>query len=274
MWTGVRLLLAALALAGAGACRVETTVGLTLGADGTGEVVVEAVLDREAVRRVGDVGEEIRTADLRAAGWVVEEPEQLDDGGARLLIRRPFSDLAAAEAALRSLATGGGPFGTVEIDQRRGFWSTTTTFSATVDLTGGLASLSDPQLAEALGGQPLGLPTEDLERRLGSPLDRVFRLQVSVRLPGRLRSNAPERADGSARWTPELGQAVDLEASSRAVNRPRIVLASLAATSALAALALGAGQAATGRRRPRPRPHQEASAEDGPATGGDPGPGP
>lgn len=247
-----------------GACRVETTVGVSVDDDGSGQIAVDVVLDADAVRRVGDVKEEIRTSDLRAAGWEVEGPQPVDGGGQRLRVSRPFNTPQEAEAIFRSLATPESPFGRVDIDQRRGFWSTKTTFAATVDLSGGLEAFSDPQLSEALGGQPLGVPAEQLEQRLGAALDRVFQLRVAARLPGDIESNAPRQLRGGAMWTPKLGETVTLEASSTAVNRPRIVFAVIALTSAVAAVALAGSRLFTRRRHHLPASLRPAEAGDDP----------
>ena len=107
---------------------VAGTIGMTVDGDGSGEVVVEVTLDADAVRRVGDVEEEIRTSDLRTAGWEVDGPLAVEGGGQRLRVSHPFRTTAEAESIFRSLATEAGPFGAVEVDQRRGFWSTTTDF--------------------------------------------------------------------------------------------------------------------------------------------------
>lgn len=245
-----------------GACRVETNVGVRLAEDGSGEISVAVDLDAAAVKRAGNLAAEIRTADLEEAGWEVDGPTSTDDGGARLVVRRSFLTPAEGEAVFRSLATEESPFGAVRIKQSRGWWSTTSTFEADVDLSGGLAALGDQALTDALEGQPLGVPLEALEQQLGQSLDRVFALGVAVRLPGDVDSNAPQRLEGGARWSPKLGESVSLRATSTAVNRPRIALTVVAATSGLGAVALAVAWARR-RRSPLPlavRPHRE----DGP----------
>lgn len=241
-----------LALLLGGACRVETTVGVRMGADGSGAIVVDVVLDDDAVARIGDLRAEVRTADLEQAGWIVEGPTPVD-GWQRLRLSHSFADAEEGERLFRSLATDDGPFGDVHLDQKRGFWSTETTFRATIDLQGGLEAFGDPALTEALGGQPLGVPVDDLQQRLGTALDRLFTLRVAARLPGSVESNAPSSVDGGALWRPRLGEKVTLEASSTTLNRPRVALVGLAAVSAIASLAVLTTWA-RGRRLGRPSP--------------------
>lgn len=237
-----------LALVLGGGCRVETDVGIRVAEDGSGAIAVAVVLDAEAVKRAGNVREEIRTADLEAAGWSVDGPTALDGGGQRVEITRRFATPEEGEEVFRSLATEVGPFGDVRITQQRGLWSTTTAFDASVDLTGGLAAFGDPALTEALQGQPLGVPPEALEQRLGGALDQVFTLTIATRLPGEMASNAPTQIDGGARWAPTLGERVTLTASSTSWNRLRIALSVVAAVCALGAIGLSARWAGTRRR--------------------------
>lgn len=227
---------------------METDVGLTIDEDGTGSLSVAVELDAEAARRAGNLRQEIRTADLEAAGWRVEGPSPVDGGGQRLVVTRPFTTTAEAEGAFRSLATEEGPFGRTRIRQSRGIWATQTTFESTVDLRGSLAAFGDPALTEALEGQPLGVPLETLEQRLGASLDRLFSLEVATRLPGSVESNAPQRFDGGAKWSPRLGEQVVLRASSTSWHRMRIALSAVAALSALGAVGLGATWAARRRK--------------------------
>lgn len=248
LWAIVASLVAVLLLGG---CRVDTTVGVRLAGDGGGEVSVEVVLDAAAAKRAGNLTAEIRTDDLREAGWIVEGPKSTDDGGARLVVRRPFATAAEGEAAFRSLATEESPFGTVRIEQRRGWWTTTSAFEAEVDLRGGLAAFGDQALTDVLDGQPLGVPLEALEQQLGQSLDRMFSLDVAVRLPGDVESNAPQQLEGGARWSPGLGERVTLQATSTSLNRPRVALALIAVTSVAAAAGL-AVVAIRRRRMPTP----------------------
>ena len=215
-----------------GACRVELDIAVEARANGTGEVRVTAVLDEAAAEEAGDFEKDLRTADLEAAGWLVEDPERLDGGGVALTVRHPFSSPAEAEAAMAQLGGSDGPFRSFALTQTRTFFRTETEFSGTVDLTRGVEAFSDPALAEAFGGVPLGVSVEQLERQLGAPFDRLLAMQVAVRLPGSVDSNGPATAEEGSVWTPQLGEQTTLQATAARWNMANIVALVIAVASA------------------------------------------
>ena len=227
-----------------GACKVDVSVGIDTEADGSGEVQVTAVLDEDAAERVGDLEENLRTDDLEKAGWIVERPERRDDGSVAQTIRQSFDDPAEAERMLAELAgddpetNAAAPLRAFEVEQERGFFRTTTTFTGVVDLARGVEAFSDAGLTEAFGGQPLGAPVDQLERQLGATFDRLFGLQVAVRLPGKVESNAPTTADNGAVWAPKLGERVELTAEATQVNTRNVILLLVAVASTLALVAV------------------------------------
>lgn len=239
-----RLLAATALLVVLGACKVDVSVGIDTKADGSGEVQVTAVLDEQAADRAGDLEENLRTDDLENAGWIVERPERRDDGSVAQTIRQPFDDPAEAERILAELAgddpqtNAAAPLREFAIEQERGFFRTTTTFRGVVDLARGVEAFSDAGLAESFGGQPLGAPVEQLERQLGATFDRLFGLQVAVRLPGNVESNAPTTADNGAVWAPKLGERVELTAEATRVNTRNVLLLLVAVVSTLALVAV------------------------------------
>ncbi len=215
---------------------------LSAGPDGTGEVTVTALLDRRAVQSVGDLKTQVVLDDLRATGWQVRGPEENTDGGAEVEARHRFANLAEARRLLDELGGAEGAFKGFVLEQKRTFLKTRTALRGTVDLSRGLGTFSDAELAAVLGGQPLGISPEQLEQRLGVPGDRAFGLQLAVRLPGRIEANAPTSAGNTAVWAPRLGEQVAIAATAEQWNRANLVLMALALGSAL-------GLAATLRRR-------------------------
>jgi hypothetical protein len=238
-----RVVAAALALVVFGACKVDVSVGVNARADGSGEVRVTAVLDEDAAKRVEAAGATLRTEDLEAAGWTVDEPETAKDGSVTHVVRHRFETTREAERILAQLGadnsdTGSeAPLRDFVVTQKRSFFRTETSFRGTVDLARGAEAFSDARLQETLDGQPLGVPVEQLERQLGASFDRIFGLQVAVRLPGDVESNAPTETDNGAVWAPKLGERVDLAADAARWNVRNIALL---VVSVVAALALGA----------------------------------
>ena len=258
-----RLAVAALCLALCGACRLDTTVGIEVAADGRGEVRVTAVLDKDAARLVGDVRERVRTGDLLEAGWEVGPPETRADGSVVVVARHPFVGNDGAGDALADLGGDGGPFKGFRLRQERTFWKTTTTFSGDVDLGHGIDAFADAELLERLGGggpgRALGVPIEQLERRFGERLAALFDLEVAVELPGRVTSDARVARDGREVWPLELGDATSLSASAEQWNVRNLALAAAALACGLAAAAVFAW----GRRARSPEPGPEPQPEPG-----------
>ena len=208
-----RVLPAAAALLLLAACKVDTTVDVELGAGGTGRIRATVVLDREAATRVPDLGRQLRTDDLRAAGWLVEGPEKTDGGGVRIEAVKRFRTPAEATRVIEELAGPDGPFRHFQLERDRSFLRTKTAFSGRVELGPGLEVFSDDDLRERLGGSAFGVDPA------------AFTFTVVARLPG-----AEPRM-----WHPILGERLELTATAEQWNVRTIVSA---AVSALAAVAL------------------------------------
>lgn len=238
------LLVALLAWA-TGACQVTLTAGIDVNRDGTGRVVAGLGLDDEAIREVGDLATALRLDDVRAAGWQVDPPRKEGDGLTWVRATKPFTEAEQVPGIVAELNGPEGPFRGFTVTRTKSLTRTKTTFTGTVDLAAGLTGLSDAELTAALGDIDLGLDPEGLRTRFG---DRL-KVQATARLPGGITTNAPTRDGGRAVWAPEVGQTVQLEASSSAFRvDPRLPIAAgaalLLAVTLLAVLL---------RRRRRPR---------------------
>lgn len=233
-------------LAGAtGACQVSLTAGVDVNRDGTGRVVAGLGLDDEAVREVGDLATALRLDDVRAAGWQVDPPRKEGDGLTWIRASKPFAQPEQVPAIVAELNGPDGPFRGFTVTRTKSLTRTKTTFTGTVDLAAGLTGLSDAELTAALGDLDLGLDPDGLRTRFG---DRL-KVQATAGLPGEITTNAPTSDGGRAVWAPEVGQTVQLEASSSAFRvDPRLLMAAgaalLLAVTLLAVLL---------RRRRRPR---------------------
>ena len=206
------------------ACQVRVTAGIDVGADGEGTVRAAVGLDGEALRAVGDLAAALRVDDLRAAGWDVEGPREEDDGLTWVRAARPFSDVEEALVSLSQLSAPDGPFRNLSFERERSFLRTRTRLSGTVDLSGGLTGFADADLRN-LVGETIRLDPEGLRAELGADLDRAVQVQFEARLPGSVRSNAPERVGGRSVWRPAMGQQLAIEASSSGLKVPVVPLA-------------------------------------------------
>jgi hypothetical protein len=232
-----------LALIGAGACRVQTDIGVTVKENGSGTVTVRVGFDDDALRRAPNVLQSLKTDDLKEAGWTVVGPVKGADNETHVEVSKDFADPDEATKVFSELSGSNGPFRDFAITRTRSFARTKFTFKGTVDFTAGLESFGDNDLAAQLDGKPLGDDLQAIEQRVGEPLDNVFQFRIAVHLPGDVKSNAPVQLGGSAAWTPRLSQSgpQQLIASSTSTRWQTIIptlIAGLAALALIVVLAL------------------------------------
>ena len=233
-----RLALAVLALLTLAGCRVNVSVGTDVTADGTGRVRAVVTLDAEAAARVPDLADQLKVDDLVAAGWKVEGPRPTEDGGVEVEAAKGFRSPEEATQVVEELSGPTGPFRDFRLRRTRSFLKTKTDFTGAVDLRSGIEGFSDDALRRRFGGSALGFDPADLERRLGTTLNRIFEFRVVTRLPGEVESNAPTRAGNGAVWQPTLGESVTLEATAEAWNTRNLAAASVSALAGLAFVAV------------------------------------
>ena len=174
-----------------GACEVRTDVAVRVDEDGSGTVVVTVVMDAEAAARLGDPATALRTDDLAAAGWTLDEPGT-DDGILTLRATRSFASPAELPGVLDEVGGVDGVFRGTELSVSDGFNTTTYTFGTEVELTGNPEQFGDELLTSSLGGLALGRTPEELAFE-GAADPSTATLRVLVELPG----GAP-RTDGTA----------------------------------------------------------------------------
>lgn len=192
------LVLVALVLVG---CRTTARVDVAVRPDGSGTVTVTATLDAEAARALGDPSL-VSLADLRTAGWSVSGPDDAG-GGLRWVVRRRFDSPAGLRLALDEVGGPDGVFRGTRLAVSDGFGSTSYDFRTRLRLTGELSQLSDPALAEALGGVALGWTPEELAAA-GASAPGAAQLVVSVDLPGGAPTTDGRVVGGRATWVAPL----------------------------------------------------------------------
>jgi hypothetical protein len=226
------LLLGAIGLA-LGACEVRTELNVTVEDDGSGEVEVALGLDEDALSRRPDVFEELDLSDLEDTGWEVRGPATDADGFTWLRVRHAFG--APEELATLVAQVGGedGPVRDFRLEREDTFAQTRYAFAGTVDFTAGAGAVADdPELAEALGAEPIEL----LERRIGAAVDELVKVQVALRMPGEVTSNAPTQASNGAVWRPSVSgrDAIELQATSTLARTERWIWLGVAAAAGFA----------------------------------------
>ena len=148
-----RLLLGVIAVVALAACKVDATVDVTIGPDGTGSVAVTAVADAEVVQQAPGLAADLRFDDAKAAGWAVEGPTPTPEGGLRVVLTHPVTSAADATNVLNSL---GPPFVGMTLDRvvTDGGDGATTTLTGQLALSGGFDAFADADLLAAIGGSP------------------------------------------------------------------------------------------------------------------------
>lgn len=243
--------LALLLLAGllAGACEVRTEVNITVRDDGSGVVEVALGLDEEALERRPGVFGELDLSDLEGTGWEVQRPAE-EAGLTWLRVTHRYGAPEEVGPLVEQVAGEDGPLRDVSLVRDDEFAETRYRFSGTADLTAGAAGLAnDPELTRALGAEPIDL----LEERIGAAVDELVQVQVAVRLPGEVTSNAPTPASDGAVWRPSVADrdAVELQASSTLARTERWIWLGVAVTAGLALVLYLLAGVARWRRRAR-----------------------
>ena len=243
-----RLALAVVVVVGLAGCQLRVQVGVTVKDDGSGTISVGVGLDDDALRRAGT----LQLGDLLATGWTVTGPTVEKDGLHWVRATKPFANADEAATVAAEIAAKGGPFKDFAVVRHQGFATTRYRFTGTVDFSAGLKTFGDQDLAAQLDGEPLGESIAAIEKRLGDSIDRLVQVEVAVRLPGRVSSNAPLQASNGAKWKPGIGDgAVQLEASGEKRNVGVLVWSGLAIAAAVALVVLLIVRTVRWRRRRR-----------------------
>lgn len=148
------------------ACKVDATVTVEVTGDGTGQVSVVVDADTTAVTALGSLEEQLRTADLVAAGWTVDGPI-IEGGGSHVITATKPFDHPDRLAPVLDEVFGPTAISDVHLVRDREFAKTTWRLSGKIDLSGGLQLLTDSDLAEALDGLPFARTDAELMELAG-----------------------------------------------------------------------------------------------------------
>ena len=210
----LRLLLCGAAVVVLAACRLDSTVELTIGADGTGELVVTAVADADVVDQAPGLADSLQFSDAVAAGWVVEGPTATEEGGLTVTLRHPVT---SADEATNLLASLGPPFTDMRLERTVGDdgETTTSTLTGQLVLPAGFDSFADSDLLAAVGGTPFA----DELTASGATPDSSMSIVLRAELPGDVEETNGEEADGALAWDAPLDGST-AEVAATTVQRP------------------------------------------------------
>lgn len=196
-------------------CRVDQTVTLDVAADGSGTVSVVLVADQGVVAKVPDLAADVRTDDLREAGWEVEGPDETDEGGLRLALTRDFATPEEATAILAQVGGASGPLRSVALARSGKDTNSVWTLTGALQVTGGLRAFIDDTGAELIGGAPFAGEVADAGLEIGEAVG----IEFTVSLPGAIDSTTGVAGDRGITWrVPMDGSTIDVATTATNVD--------------------------------------------------------
>ncbi len=258
-----RVLALCVCVAALAGCRVELSVDMVVEPDGTGTITFVATADADVVAAVPTLADELAVDDIAAAGWTIEGPTALPDGGLTITLSHDFASDAEATNLLNSL---GPPFNQMAMTRNTSGEDTTTRLTGLLGLPDGFESFADDDLIAAVGSMPF---SEQIAASGATPESSIGAV-IRAELPGEIQAdetNANPLGDNRLEWrVPTDGTILDWRAVSvqspgddRWWARPLSVLALIALVAWVAFMTLFIGYVVwarwqrTRRRRP-PRP--------------------
>ena len=254
------LCVCAIALA---SCRIDLNVEMVVEPDGTGTITLVATADADVVAAVPTMADELATDDIVAAGWTIDGPTTLPDGGLTITLSHDFSSDVEATNLLNSI---GPPFNQMSMIRNTSGDDTTTRLSGLLGLPDGFESFADEDLVAAVGSVPFAEQIAASGATPESSINAVLR----ATLPGQIdddETNGTELVDNRLEWiVPTDGTILDARAASvqspgddRWWARPLSILALVALIAWVVFMTLFIGYVLWARwqrtrRRPRPRP--------------------
>jgi hypothetical protein len=214
----------------AAACKVDTTVTVTMHDDGSGVVTVTAVLDPDAVKSAesggGKLEDRVRLGDLSAHGWTVQPWARAADGSAQITFTKPFSSPEQATAIVKEINGTAGPLRDVTVTRDSGTFSTSYSTTGTVDLKDLQTGLtSDKDVVGSLLVQSVDAGAVD--QALLADLRDSFGLTVKVELPG-----------GTTVVKGLSGQTTPVDASTSVLDTTKVILVTVAVVLVVLAIAV------------------------------------
>ena len=228
------LAVALLALLGLTACEADADIAVDVEPDGSGEVVVTMTLDAEASAALADLRDAgLALDDLSRAGWSIDPPATGADGSTVVAGSKAFGTPDQFTEVMADLTGGEGLFRSFELTRTSSFARVDYTVDGTIDPSGGLAALADPDLEAALG-----VPIGEMAGRLGAS-DADVDVRMAVSLPGEVLAGDDGVVDADdervVRWSTRLDRSdlVTVAATSSTRQVAPLVLRGVAALAAV-----------------------------------------
>ena len=192
-------------------CRVDQSISLNVKPNGTGNVTVVVTADKDIVTKVPSLAQDIRTDDLKKAGWSVDGPTKTKTGGLTIQLVHPFNTPAEATAILSQVSESRGPLHELVLARSGKDTNSMWTLSGRLEVNGGLNSFIDDAGLELLDVSPYAAEVADAGIDLGDAVGITF----AASLPGEIDSTTGIQKDNTITWQiPMDGSRVDVATTS------------------------------------------------------------
>lgn len=162
-------------------CKTDLRVGVQADTAGSGNLTLVATLDRDAADALGDPATSLATADLKAAGWSVSSVPS--ESGLVVSASHPFQSTGEANALFSSLSGANGPLKGLVLTRSNRIFNRAINLSGTADLTKGLQTFGDQELATITGSPSfVGLTDDEILRQAGKAPAEAFTFSVNADL--------------------------------------------------------------------------------------------
>ncbi len=164
-------------------CQVQIRTTVTMGSDGHGTVTQAIGFDDAALRRVGDLDQQLRVDDLTRAGWVVD-PATTEGDTTWVRAHHEFSDADEATALVGQLSGPDGPYRDVVVTHSSGLLSSSSSVTGVIDTTAGFRMFGDPALIATMGGDGTGGLLDRIAQEERRPAGDMVSVAFTAELPG------------------------------------------------------------------------------------------
>lgn len=188
-------------------CRVDQSVSLSVKPNGTGTVTVIVTADKDIVAKAPSLAQDIRTDDLKKAGWDVDGPTKTKSGGLTITLTHDFDTPTEATAILKQVSEERGPLHDVVLARSGKDTNSTWTLAGRLEVTGGLNSFIDDAGLELLDVTPYAAEVTESGLDLGDAVGISF----TATLPGDVEATTGLLKDSAITWQiPMDGSKVDI----------------------------------------------------------------
>jgi len=164
-------------------CQVQIHTTVTMQGNGQGTVTQGVGFDDAALRRVGNLDQQLHVDDLAQAGWTVD-PAVKEGDTTWVRAHHPFSSPAEATRLVGQISGPDGPYRDVVVKHSDGLLSSSSSVTGVIDTTAGFKMFGDPALVATMGGDGTGGLLERIAKEEGRPAADMVTVSFTSELPG------------------------------------------------------------------------------------------